>query len=55
MSSSLPVAFLINLDSDTERLAFMAGQLATLGLPFERVPAVRGVLSRNGSVLFSQR
>jgi glycosyl transferase, family 25 len=40
--SSVPRIFLINLDRDAERLAFMTGQLTTLGLPFERVPAVHG-------------
>jgi glycosyl transferase, family 25 len=40
--SIVPRIFLINLDRDTERLAYMTDQLVTLGLPFERVPAVHG-------------
>ena len=35
-------AFLINLDRNPERLAFMRGQLDRLGIPFERFPAVYG-------------
>lgn len=35
-------AFVINLDRSPERLAFMRDQLAALGLPFERFPAVDG-------------
>ncbi len=35
-------AYLINLDRNPERLAFMRGQLDALGLPFERLPAVCG-------------
>ena len=35
-------AFLINLDRSPERLAFMTAQLARLGIPFTRVPAVDG-------------
>lgn len=38
---TLPV-FLINLDRDAERLAQMSQRLASLSLPFERVPAVLG-------------
>lgn len=34
--------FVINLDRNPERLAFMRGQLAGFGLPFERFPAVDG-------------
>ncbi len=34
-------AFVINLDTDTERMMFMAGQLKALGIPYERYPAVR--------------
>jgi glycosyl transferase family 25 len=40
--SSVPHIYLINLDRDTERLAYMANQLAALGLPFDRVSAVHG-------------
>jgi glycosyl transferase, family 25 len=34
--------YLINLDCDTARLAWMHDQLAALGIPYERVPAVYG-------------
>jgi glycosyl transferase family 25 len=34
--------YLINLDRNPERLAFMRGQLERLGIPFERFPAVYG-------------
>ena len=34
--------FVINLDRDTERMAFMDGQLARLGIPYERISAFRG-------------
>lgn len=34
--------YLINLDRDTERLAFVARQLTALGIDFERVPAICG-------------
>jgi len=34
-------AFVINLDADTERMAFMSRQLDSLGIPYERYPAVR--------------
>ncbi len=39
---SVPRVYLINLDRDTERLAFMSSQLVNLGLSFERVAAVHG-------------
>ena len=43
MTSPLKFAtFLINLDEDEDRLAWMAGQLQALGLAFTRFPAVRG-------------
>lgn len=35
-------AFVINLDTDTERMAFMARQLDALGIPYERFAALRG-------------
>ncbi len=35
-------AYLINLDRNPERLAFMRGQLSRLGMAFERFPAVYG-------------
>lgn len=34
--------YLINLDKDTEKLAYMTRQLDALGLKFERIPAVYG-------------
>ena len=37
-----PLIYVINLDRDTERLASVRGNLAALGLTFERVPAVLG-------------
>lgn len=36
--------YVINLDRSPERLAFMAGELEALGMPFARVPAVDGRL-----------
>ena len=41
--SNLPRIYLINLDRDTERLAFMIDQLTALGLPFQRVAGVHGI------------
>lgn len=38
----MPLILVINLDRDTERLASVRGNLAALGLAFERVPAVLG-------------
>ena len=38
----MPPIYVINLDRDVERMASLAGGLATLGLPFERVSAVLG-------------
>ena len=35
--------FLVNLDKNPERLAFMDGQLKRLGISYERIPAVYGV------------
>lgn len=35
-------AYLINLDEDADRLAWMAGELGRAGIAFTRVPAVRG-------------
>jgi glycosyl transferase family 25 len=40
--NALPRIYLINLDKDTERLAYVSQQLHGLGLQFERVPAVYG-------------
>jgi glycosyl transferase, family 25 len=37
-----PPIIVINLDRDTDRLAHMQAELARLGLPFERFPALRG-------------
>lgn len=37
----IPV-YLINLDTDKDRLEFMAEQLEALGIDFERFPAIRG-------------
>ena len=37
-----PLIYVINLDRDTERLASISANLAALGLPFERLPAVIG-------------
>lgn len=34
--------YLVNLDKDTEKLAFMTRQLDAIGLKFERIPAVYG-------------
>ena len=37
-----PLIYVINLDRDTERMASIRANLETLGLPFERLPAVMG-------------
>lgn len=34
--------FVLNLDRDTDRLAWMQGELGRVGLPFERLPGVLG-------------
>lgn len=39
--SPLPI-YVINLDRDTERLAFVSDQLKALNLPYTRVPAIYG-------------
>ena len=39
----IPPIFLINLDRDPDRLAFMAAAISRLGLTFERIPAVYGL------------
>lgn len=35
--------FVINLDKDTDRLEYMNSQLSDLGVPYERVSAIRGL------------
>lgn len=42
MSKRTVPVYLINLDKDTERLQLMTAQLDSLGLSFERVPAILG-------------
>jgi glycosyl transferase family 25 len=37
-----PLIYVINLDRDAERMASIRANLDTLGLPFERLPAVMG-------------
>ena len=37
-----PLIYVINLDRDDERMASIRANLDTLGLPFERLPAVMG-------------
>jgi glycosyl transferase family 25 len=37
-----PLIYVINLDRDVERMASIRANLDTLGLPFERLPAVMG-------------
>ena len=37
-----PLIYVINLDRDAERMASIRANLETLGLPFERLPAVVG-------------
>mgnify|MGYP000676827977 CR=1 FL=1 len=34
--------YIINLDKDTDRLSYMSSQLTSLGLSFERFPAILG-------------
>lgn len=48
-------AVVINLDEDTDRLAWMKGQLDRLGIAFERLPAKRGDTLGHLSALFGPR